>query len=256
MHDPTLLLPAFHTAFNVVGMFIALPFIGLFSRFIITILPDRGPALTRHLDFSVTSIPAVAIETARRTVRSITLALIEAVTMEMTDSSIAKTSQKLSAIDDALAQTRIFIGGIRSRNGSTSKERMRHIEVLHVIDHCEILSQQCRETSHIQLFDKDESMRFIALELCDKFQMIMKRLNSDNQSGPFEFAEETSLMMTDVRKKERERILQRTAMGEITPDDAYHKIEALRWLDRIAYRVWRAAYHLGDNQTGKQIKRS
>lgn len=33
--DPTIILPAFHTAFNIVGMFIALPLIGPFSRFII-----------------------------------------------------------------------------------------------------------------------------------------------------------------------------------------------------------------------------
>jgi phosphate:Na+ symporter len=227
-------------------MCIALPFIGAFSKFIIMIIPERGPSLTRNIDFSVASIPAVAIETARRTAQTITIALVEAVTSEIREGFTQKTGQKLSSIDEALSQTRLFLSGIRSSQGSTSNERARHVSVLHVVDHLENLSQYCRETDNARTLLDDEAQHFLALELCERFKTITERLIDTGTSDQLHFAEETSVMMTDVRKKEREMILHQTAMGQISPDDAYKKIEALRWLDRIAYRVWRAAYHLSE----------
>jgi len=246
--DPTLLLPAFHTAFNVIGMFIALPFISIFSRFIIAMVPERGSSLTRNIDYSVLSVPAVAIETARRTARDIIVALIETITFKVNEGDTPRTAQRLAQINDALAQTRIFLSGIRSRQGSTSHERERHVSVLHVIDHAENLVEYCKESDNIRKLREDEALLFLANELGGRFSSIIAGLTTKGFAHPPVLAEETSMMMTDVRKKEREMILRQTAMGQLSPDDAYKKIEAIRWLDRVAYRVWRAAFHLEEGR--------
>ena len=240
--DPTLLLPAFHTAFNVIGMFIALPFINVFSRFIIRVVPERGSPLTRNIDFTVLSVPAVAIETARRTARDITVALIATVSAKIDEGDTPRTARDLSAVREALSRSRNFLSGIRSRQGSTSHERERHVAVLHVIDHDENLADCCDEADNIRSLRDDEALLFLAKELCGRFNAIVESLNG--KGLPSSFAEETSVMMTDVRKKEREMILHQIATGQISPDIAYRKIEAIRWLDRIAYRVWRAAHYL------------
>jgi phosphate:Na+ symporter len=246
--DPTLLLPAFHTAFNVIGMFIALPFISIFSRFIIAMVPERGSSLTRNIDYSVLSVPAVAIETARRTARDIIVALIETIIFKVNEGDTQRTAQRLAQINDALAQTRIFLSGIRSRQGSTSHERERHVSVLHVIDHAENLVEYCKESDNIRKLREDEALLFLANELGGRFASIIAGLTTKGFAHPPVLAEETSMMMTDVRKKEREMILRQIAMGQLSPDDAYKKIEAIRWLDRIAYRVWRAAFHLEEGR--------
>ena len=62
-------LAAFHTLFIAVGVAIFLPFVHRFSRAIERLLPDRGPALTRHLDDTVLQTPAVALEATRRALR-------------------------------------------------------------------------------------------------------------------------------------------------------------------------------------------
>ena len=62
-------LAAFHTAFIAAGVAIFLPFVHRFSHAIERVLPDRGPALTRHLDDTVLQTPAVALEATRRALR-------------------------------------------------------------------------------------------------------------------------------------------------------------------------------------------
>ncbi|HEY1405296.1 MAG TPA: hypothetical protein VF857_01680, partial [Spirochaetota bacterium] len=247
--DPTILLPAFHTAFNVLGMCIALPFIHYFSIIIITIIPQRGPLLTRNIDYSVLSVPAVAIETARRTARDITIALVEGVTFEVNEGFNARAEQKFKTIDDALAQTRIFMSNIRSQ----THERARHLSVLHVVDHLENLNEYCRESDNVRALREDDALLFLANELFDRFRSITANLSQPDMTEPLRFAEETSAMMTNVRKKEREMILHQTALGQISPDEAYKKIEAIRWLDRVAYRVWRAAYHLAEEHINESV---
>ncbi|MGL4368373.1 MAG: Na/Pi cotransporter family protein, partial [Spirochaetota bacterium] len=125
--DPTIILPAFHTAFNIFGMCIILPLIGKFCTLIEIIIPQKGPVLTRNLDYSVAVIPAVAIEAARRTVRDITISLIDVIIDQLVRNDGARADQTLAAADDALARTRIFLAGIRSRGGSTESERPRHL---------------------------------------------------------------------------------------------------------------------------------
>ena len=154
--------------------------------------------------------------------------------------------QKLFAIDDALAQTRIFLSRIRSEKGSTSDERSRHVSVLHIVDHAENLSEDTRETEHLQILRHDSALSLLSMELCDKLHQIIEWMNNpESVSG--EVAEKTAQMMKEIRTGERAAILQRTAAGEINPEAAYAKIEAIRWLDKITYRVWRAAFHIGEH---------
>lgn len=241
--DPTIILPAFHTAFNIAGMFIALPLIGYFSRLIIKIIPERGPAFTRHIDNSVASIPAVAIEATRRTVKDITVSLIKEVT-NMLDGKIPDRSHILESAENALSQSRLFLSRIRSDKGSTHEEQSRHVSVLHIIEHNELIIEECRETEHISVLRNTEGLSFLCDELSHRIQDIHDRLTNSKPKDTVPFAAEISKMMIDIRKNERESILKRTALGQINPEEAYSQIEAIRWLDRVTYRIYRAAYHI------------
>ena len=245
-HDPTIILPAFHTAFNVFGMCIIVPFIGTFCRLIEMIIPQKGPVLTRNLDFSVAVIPAVAIEAARRTVRDISVSIIEVFIDILVRNEYHAAEQKLAASDDALAKTRVFLSGVRSKSGSTSGERARHISVLHILDHAENLIECCRETEHIHTIRKDEALSLLSMELCGKLQTVISQLNNPDGRDWLKYIEETSALMKEIRKGQREVILQQTALGGVDPEEAYRQIEAIRWLDRATYRIWRAAYHIGE----------
>jgi hypothetical protein len=120
------------------------------------------------------------------------------------------------------------------------------VSVLHIVDHAENLSQDSRETEHLHILRQDDALNLLSLELCDKLRQVIGWMNDpDSVSG--KVAEQTAQMMKEIRTGERAAILQRTAAGEINPEAAYAKIEAIRWLDKITYRVWRAAFHIGEH---------
>jgi phosphate:Na+ symporter len=241
--NPTIILPAFHTAFNIAGMFIALPLIGPFSRMIMKIIPERGPRFMRHIDDSVAAIPAVAIEATRRTVKDITVSLIEEVS-SMLEGKVPDKSHILESAENALSQSRLFLSKIRSDKGSTREEQNRHVSVLHVIEHNELLIEECKETEHVAVLRNTEGLSFLCDELSARIYDIHNRLTNADAKDTGPFAAEISQMMTDIRKSERESILKRTALGSINPEEAYSQIEAIRWLDRVTYRIWRAAFHI------------
>jgi|GEM_PF-6239324 len=47
-----------------------------------------------------------------------------------------------------------------------------------------------------------------------------------------------------MRRDERLAILNDTATGRHAPDQAMATLDALRWLERVAYHVWRISNHL------------
>ena len=66
--DPTTLLAAYHTAYNVIGVAVLLPLMGPFTRAIERLVPERGSAFTKYLDPASLRSPMVAVEAVRRTV--------------------------------------------------------------------------------------------------------------------------------------------------------------------------------------------
>ena len=41
-------------------------------------------------------------------------------------------------------------------------------------------------------------------------------------------------------------MLEKTSSGEIDTETAFSQMESMRWLDRVAYHIWRAVIHLED----------
>src|SRR5690606_33968764 len=77
--DPSVVLAAFHTAFNLLGVAILLPVAPRFAAVVSALVRERAPSLTRHLDASVAELPAVAAEAARLTVMAVAHTLVEEV---------------------------------------------------------------------------------------------------------------------------------------------------------------------------------
>ena len=62
-------LALFHTLFNVFGVILFLPFVGLFSRMLVKLYPDFRPILTVYLDKTPTEVPDAATAALRKEIR-------------------------------------------------------------------------------------------------------------------------------------------------------------------------------------------
>lgn len=244
--DETIILAGFHTAFNMLGIFIILPFLGVLSRLLTRIIPDRGPYLTRFLDNSLINIPTVAIETVRRTIIDITIASIDMV-REMIEKEMISSDVKgrLKEVGNALNETRRFLGKIKTQKGASTVYSSHLMAVMHALDHVDQLNIACWEFEKLTAMHNDRRLNHLALILSENVGPILVMLEGLKKKESFDEMEKTSQYMKELREKQREEIMNQTAAGTIDADTAMRQIEAIRWLDRVTYRIFRALYHLG-----------
>jgi phosphate:Na+ symporter len=244
--EPALVIAGFHTAFNLLAVLMLTPFASAFAAQVMRLVPDRGPALTRFLDESVTRMPAVALESASRTVEGAAAELVEilrAAAAQPLRRAIPR--DRLDAADAALAETRRFMAAISASEGTP--ERERHLSLLHAIDHLDRLIE--RLASHtpprpvsLPAFDELRARARVELE------PIIRWLRGADPSPPVALAEALASASGLRRRDERITILEATADGAVDPDNALEQLEAMRWLDSSLYHVWRAVHHLAAPQ--------
>jgi phosphate:Na+ symporter len=239
-------LSAFHTLFNLAGVVAILPFTSSFARLITRILPERGPLLTRHLDDSVLMVPQVALETARRTLSEIAGHVIaHLVSIFRGYGHDNRTGEILGAAESALDRTREFLKGIRSFNNSPLLHE-RHTNIIHSLDHLYRLIGACRESGHLRSVIADPQLSVIAIQFFDRIEALLAWFQGESDTDPRREIEEASLSIAGIRKEQRKEILDKTSMGEIDTETAFGIIESMRWLDRIAFHIWRSVVHLED----------
>jgi phosphate:Na+ symporter len=237
-------LAAFHTAFNVLGVALMLPFVGRFAAAIERLVPDRGPALTRHLDPSLTRLVPVALEASARTLRDI-LAVGLAAASDVTGSRPATATRRaeLDAAGDALTETRRFLSDIRS-SPESQREHERHLAILHAADHVSRVVLLCREppaAARGAAFARQAAVARTRHALAVAGDWVVG-------GGPPPAAE-LEIVAADVvamRRAHRLEVLERTARGLESQETGLRDLDAARWLEALAHHVWRAVYHLQD----------
>jgi phosphate:Na+ symporter len=235
----------FHTAFNLAGAAILLPLTGPYAALIARLIPDPAPALTRNLDTSVHSIPPVAIEAARRTVRDIASVVLQSVRDHLTgEPGKARALDPLGAATEALTETRRFLSGVRS-SPEAGEDYHRHLSVLHATDHLERMVSALHDPLPPGVLHQDPALERWARELNTSLADPIRWLQEGADSLPEDGIERTSLGLASARRTHRPAVLARTAAGDVDPQMALRHLDAMRWLDRLAYHTWRVVHHLG-----------
>ncbi|HSJ23564.1 MAG TPA: Na/Pi symporter [Longimicrobiales bacterium] len=241
--EPALLIAAFHTSFNLLGLLLLAPFIDPFTRLITRMVPDAGPALTRNLDPSVAELPPVAVEAARRVVLEtadvVLGVLADALRQPRRD---RLTTATLDDASNALHQTRRFLATVRASEDAA--EHARRLSLHHAMDHLDRLVERIRhhtpaDPPHDPAFDQ---LRAGALAIMPGVRAWLR--SESGAAAPNGEWQRFSEEVAERRRTDRDRTLARTAAGEMDPDLADRRLAAMRWLDSSAYHVWRTVHHL------------
>jgi phosphate:Na+ symporter len=239
---PALLLAGFHTAFNLLGVLVFLPLLNPFSTLVTRLLPDRGPRLTRFLGPVVARGP-VAIDAAGLTLRATLEEALEVLLALLTpDGSRQASLERLQAVEDALLETREFLGQIR--NGSPSEGHYeRHLALLHVLDHLERLTEACREKTFLTQVGDHPDVAAVVGALQQQAKMALEAIRQDAPI-PRGALEQEAKQIAEIRKRSRPRLLMSAAEGDLAPARGSKILETVRWVDRLAFHLWRAGHHL------------
>ncbi len=237
--DPATSLASFHTAFNLLGIAIILPLTGVLARTITRLVPERGMPATRHLDTSVTRVPAVAVEAARRATAEIAATLFDPELI--THPGRAAKAGDVDSADRALDEVRHFLAAVRTGAGEEMVHR-RHQSVLHAIDHLERLRATLVEPADARALRDPDVVR-IREQVAEALSRARMELAAPAPVDT-KWLEETAAAVAGARRTHRPELLRRTAAGEMDPDETLERLEAMRHVDRTLYHVWRAAAHL------------
>lgn len=238
-------LAGFHTAFNLLGVALFLPFTKQFAGLVTRIVPEKEPALVGRLDRSVAHVPDVAVEAVRLTVRDLTSAAVDVLwtTIEKGQSASAA---RAAEIDGATARSRELLA--EASEGSVSPSTYaRHLAALHALDHLERLVGVCAEPGPIPKLIHRAELSPILTRLEEETSAARRCLSEDPfPEGALAEVASRSSAIAELRKRLRKELFEASARGDVDPDDLVRLTGGLSWLDRAGFHLWRALHHLAE----------
>jgi len=242
-------LAAFHTLFIAFGVALFLPLVERFARWIERILPDKGQALTRHLDDTLLQAPAVALEASRRTLRDIATETFAALQAVLSGAAIDETRRQ--RLHQALDQTQQFFSRIPPLAEDEPLSQAR-VSQMHAIDHLTRLQSRLTPPSGMARMRAEPGLK-PAMEYC---QAILERARGGSESTAEAdrlALEQDALVLTRLRKEGRLTVLRQTAGGDWGPFEALEAMDVMRWLERVGNHAWRIRHYLDEPSGEKGI---
>lgn len=238
---PELALVGFHTLFNTLGVLIILGFTAPFARFVMRIVPERGATLTSALDERLLEDSGAAVDALAGAAKKITEAVLGLAAGRLSTGAEARNrSANASAIAEAIETAQAYSGRIRS-SADDDGAYLRHQAAFHVIDHLERLHERLSQSERIATAKRDATLATYAAKLRELAGAALKGAPPAEMAAAFDrFRQE----LKRLRREYRTRIVAAAARGEIDAETTEAKMDAVRWLHRSAYHLWRIMHHL------------
>ncbi|HPS58921.1 MAG TPA: Na/Pi symporter [Spirochaetota bacterium] len=241
----SIIICTLHTAFNLLGIVFWLPVYKPVADLMGRLIPEKGPVLTRFLDYRVAKVPHVAVETARLTIVEAARVVMKAIRdLVVGEKSYSEAVAGLNSVDSALGETQKFLSFVVS-SPDASQVHSQHLDVLHAMEHLTRLVEACRELENVRITARSEFLRKLTLNQLSEFDIVIKWLDGEIPEAPLKNVEHISSMFAEIRRKKRTDMISDIAEGGLKPEEGFDYLEAMRWIDRIAYHIWRSIFHLG-----------
>ena len=258
--DGVMLLAAYHTAYNVVGVAVLMPAIDWFTRFVERLLPESRSPLTRALDDAALADPVVAVEAVRRTIALAIDGLCRVLDAILSKKDVGRKGAAIQAVTEALHEARVFMSEVRAVSGSEGEER-RLTCTLHALDHASRLGDIAQEVvaSPAARGDDAQLSRLCADALQNAASAVgdiaresalgmgaapIDSLETPNAVSALDRLEENARELAALTPARRRATLGAVAAGELTADQAIAQVDAERRIERMAHHAWSSVAHL------------
>jgi phosphate:Na+ symporter len=239
--DTQFALVAFHTLFNTLGVILALPFTGAFARFITRLVPDEGAPLVDRLDERLLTSPSAAIDASVATLNAIVLELAQGVTGLLGRDGMREIEPaRILELRDALDATRLYMERIHTVHDGTRLHE-RYLSAIHLIDHANRLLNRCTQTNRIRALRSDRRLWRLGGILRDLARRFAETGDAATLAPRFDKLRD---MLREQRHVVRERSIESAAHGVIGTRTTLLQLDAVRWVHRSTYHLWRIAHHL------------
>ena len=238
-------LVAFHTAFNVLGVVIILPFTRHYARFIERIVPGHESGLIQKLDKSLLDEPALALQTLKQVIHEEFLILLNHVRWQVTAGRQGGFAH-LSQLQNELDETQLYIDHIHVRDNNDT-HRQHLLEMIHALDHLQRLHERCDEEESRVVTARETNE---LIEECNRLNNCIETdLHAIHENDWYEAVSCSAAQRQHVYNQEtthRERIMQSIANFKLDVPQGTRQLEAIRWIRRVSHHIARITTHLAN----------
>lgn len=240
--DETVGIAVFHTLFSVLGACIFIPLVRPFAAFIMRLVPEKENRLTKHLDDSITHMPAIALQVGFDTLQQLLKELTEVVMLLIREKRTTDLyERRIAEVEHALEETRHFLAMVQSTN---VRDREKHLNLMHVTDHIARLLKVLRDQQHAEAV-------YLQHETMASFYEVLEEVlrNVDNKQSFLRTStllENTSREMANKRRLKREEYFERAITKEVDVEQSTAKVEAILWVDRLIFHFFRGSARMAN----------
>lgn len=235
-------LVAFHSGFNLLGVMLILPFTRQFARMIEKLIPSSDAAYTERLDKTLLQEPTSAIEAVATTVNEEFNALLAQMQVLLNENH-SERGVNLDHLQEALDETHSYVDHISLQ--SPHSHRTALVSIFHVLDHLQRLHERCDE-------EKSRAHRArVAIELKEQHQILLdtgEKLINLTANHEWKQArivsEETNAKIHASLQPTRNEIMNAIADGSVDVPEATQSLEAIRWMNRVSFHLAQITLHL------------
>ncbi|MHA7773204.1 Na/Pi cotransporter family protein [Roseibium sp. M-1] len=237
--DAQIALVAFHSFFNVLGVALVLPFARPFARLVEILIPERGSEFTRRLDPLVLRDPHAAMALADLAVQVIENTIVGQLRFRLGAPLPTKGEEERGSVAKAIAETRTYLDRIAVPPGDTVLlEQVKG--QFHILDHLSRLHYRCGQRQRIDEIALDHRLRRLAGLLLWATDPARAAETEKEQEKRLD---RLRLLMRRQRHLRRDRLISLAAADAVPAGTIWLKLDALRWLHRVSYHLWRIRLH-------------
>lgn len=239
---PEIVVVAFHTTFNLLGVMIVLPFTASFARLIQRIIKYEKLIYTQNLDSALLKEPAVALTAIRSSIKNQLIDLLYTIN-HMLGGKIPKKEIKLDELNTAMEQTQSYIDNLHL-GGQHGKEYETTIGTLHVLDHLQRLYKRCTETERAAIAKRYKKLNDINQKIIESNNHIIEELYNNLWYEASIYARNELSNIENSLEAIRDEVMKDVANDNINAPQANHYLEAVRWISRVGDHIERITFHL------------
>ncbi|WP_297843327.1 Na/Pi symporter [uncultured Roseibium sp.] len=237
--DSQIALVAFHSFFNALGVILVLPLARPFARLIEHLVPEKGSDLTSRLDPLVLRDPHAAASLAGQTVAHLETLIIERLRNRLGAKSSAYEELDREDLAKAIAETRTYLDKIIvPPNDMAFQEELKGL--FHILDHLSRLLYRCDQQQRIDELSLDHRLKRLAGLLLGATDISTSQKDAKTQEKTLD---RLRLLMRRQRRLNRDRLIAMAAADAVPAETVWLKLDALRWLHRVSYHLWRIRLH-------------
>ncbi len=246
-NNPEMFLVGFHTLFNTLGVVLVLPFAGQFAALVERLITSREPVLSRHLERKLLKEPALALEAVRSTLLEISAWTIAILRPVLAGRPPAPAGEALAPLTNALMESHSYLEDLTKKKPSEQISR-KNVHLMYAADHLDRVVVRLGTHDRIDTIVANNELQQAALEL----DSIAKRVDIWVREPTVEDlsvdAKQAWQRLEEYKESYRRDVLERAATGRLTVSDSMRRLDAMRWLVRVAHHLWRLLHHLHEAQ--------